>query len=110
MNWLHFSLWLTGFYLLYYAIIILLDIAGGKRSPASIGLGNELTFSENVAPAKLGVTSSNTDKPVALTSLNNRIPDKRNEPEMIGSGGVVIDGLFKLCKLEALQYTRSVGF
>ena len=34
MNWLHFSIWVSGLYLLYYLVVILLDVAANKRAPA----------------------------------------------------------------------------
>ncbi len=109
MNWLHFLLWVAGIYLLYYLAVILIDVAGGGRAPAANALTDELTFSEAITPTQLSAS------PLAETANNNKTrldePVKRNyEPEVIGSGGVVIDNLFRLAKQEAIIYTRSVSF
>jgi hypothetical protein len=109
MNWLHFLLWVAGIYVLYYLAVILLDVAGARRAPAANSLSNELRFSETHTPVQLA------GSPVAETENSNKSrfdePVKRNyEPEVIGSGGVVIDNLFRLAKQEAIIYTRSVSF
>jgi len=109
MNWLHFFLWLGGIYILYYMAMILFDVAGAKHAPATGSLTQELTFSENVATTQLAHNAATTDaEPKAR--LDEPSPERNYEPEMIGSGGVVIDNLFKLCKQEAIIYTRMVGF
>ncbi len=92
MNWLHFLLWVGGLYALYYLAVILFDVAGSRRLQAASS-GHELTFTEHVEPVQMTA-------PAAV----------KHEPEMIASGGVVIDNLFKLCKQEAVVYTRSVSF
>jgi hypothetical protein len=57
MNWLHFLLWITGIYALYYLVIMLKDIAGCRGSPAKLlvddaGLAPNLQHhhQENSAP------------------------------------------------------------
>jgi hypothetical protein len=109
MNWLHFFFWLAGFYFLYYLAMILFDLAGAKHAPAAGSLTQELTFSENVATTKLAAQPITADAE-PKTRLYEPSTGVKYEPEMIGSGGVVIDNLFKLCKQEAIIYTRMVGF
>jgi hypothetical protein len=110
MNWLHFFLWVGGIYLLYYLALILFDVAGGSRAAATGTLIHELTFDENVVPAQMAGLSVNTAETTIKTRLDEAARERKQEPEMIGSGGVVIDNLFKLCKQEAIIYTRSVSF
>jgi len=109
MNWLHFFSWLAGCYILYYLAMILLDVAGAKHAPAGGPLTQELTFSENVATTQLAHKDLAADAD-PKTRLDAPAVAMQYEPEMIGSGGVVIDNLFKLCKQEAIIYTRSVSF
>jgi hypothetical protein len=110
MNWLHFFMWLGGLYILYYLAVLLLDVAGAKNAPAANSLTHELTFSENVAPAKLMHDAPAASDEPDKTRLDGPAAERKQEPEMIGSGGVVLDGLFKLCKQEAIVYTRSVSY
>lgn len=110
MNWLHFFIWVSGIYLLYYLAVILMDLAGGRRATAAESSVHQLTFAENVVPAQMSATvvpEANTDN---KTRIDDAVRQRKQEPEMIGSGGVVIDNLFKLCKQEAIIYTRSVSF
>ena len=102
MNWTHFLLWLAGIYSLYYITVILLDLATNKRGSKS-GSSSELTFSEQVAPVRLGgATETKSD--------SGKAPVKQVASEVIGSGGVPITDLFRLAKQEAIIYTRSVSF
>jgi len=108
MNWLHFLLWVGGFYALYYLAVILFDVAGARRPGATDGQGHELTFNEHVAPLQMSAPETGAETS-GTSSLAGEVTIDR-KPEMIGSGGVVIDNLFKLCKQEAVIYTRSVSF
>lgn len=110
MNWLHFFLWVCGIYLLYYLAVILLDVASGRRPLAAGTQTHELTFSENVVPTQMAAHAAVAEEPSPKTRLDEALRQRKQEPEMIGSGGVVIDNLFKLCKQEAIIYTRSVSF
>ena len=110
MNWLHFFIWLGGIYILYYLAVILFDLAGAKQGQASGSTIHELTFSENVAPVQMSADTGSLDQASPKTKFDKLPSVKKNEPEMMGSGGVVIDNLFKLCKQEAIIYTRSVSF
>lgn len=111
MNWLHFLSVLAGAYCLYYLTVILLDVAAGKRNSMINPPGHELTFSENVVPAQLIADTKTTAESSAVkTSLDKPAAAPKKGPEMIGSGGVVIDNLFKLCKQEAIIFTRAVSF
>lgn len=97
MNWLHFILWTTCIYLLYYAAMILYDLRSNNRSTAVSSL-NELTFSETV-------------KPQQIEHLPDKAPDQpKTQPGIIASGGVTLKNLFGLCRDEAVLYTRSVSF
>jgi hypothetical protein len=110
MNWLHFFIWVSGIYLLYYLAVILLDLAGVRRAGASESSVHQLTFAENVVPAQMStaaVAEANGDNKTRTDDANRQ---RKQENEIIGSGGVVIDNLFKLCKQEAIIYTRSVSF
>ena len=100
MNWFHFFLWVAGLYALYYLAIFLIDLAGSSRIPAEHHTTQELTFSESVSPTQLQhepVTAVAPAKPKA-------------EPEVIASGGVGFNELFRLAKQEAIIYTQSVSF
>lgn len=110
MNWLHFLSGLAGIYCLYYLTVILFDVAKGKRNSAINPPGHELTFSENIVPEKLAADPDTTAERSPKTRLDEPAGARKNEPEMIGSGGVVIDNLFKLCKQEAVIFTRAVSF
>ncbi|HEY4198557.1 MAG TPA: hypothetical protein VGM63_23615 [Mucilaginibacter sp.] len=104
MNWTHFLLWVAALYALYYLAVVLIDLAGGNRKPAEHHTTQELTFSENVAPAQL------QHKP-AVSAAHNPVAAKRKaEPEVIASGGVGFNELFRLAKQEAIIYTQSVSF
>ena len=110
MNWLHFFLWVGSIYLLYYLALILFDAADGRRTAATGPQVHELTFAENVVPAKMTGHTANEAETPPKTRLDEAVRERKQEPEMIGSGGVVIDSLFRLCKQEAIIYTRSVSF
>jgi hypothetical protein len=100
MNWIHFSIWVAGLYLLYYLVIILLDVAGAKRAPAGTPSSGELTFSEAVQPKQL----QHEPEPEAAP------PHAKALPEIIASGGVRLKDFFHLAKQESIIYTRSVSF
>ena len=110
MNWLHFFIWVSGIYLLYYLAVILLDLAGSRREISAASSIHQLTFAENVVPAQMSAATVAEENTGNKTRLGEAIRQRKQEPEMIGSGGVVIDNLFKLCKQEAIIYTRSVSF
>jgi hypothetical protein len=110
MNWLHFFLWVSGIYALYYSVMILFDVAGARRAPVAGSQTHELTFSENVAPIQMSANVAAADENTPKTQPANIALERKREPEMIGSGGVIIDNLFKLCKQESVIYTRSVSF
>jgi len=94
MNWLHFSLWVCGIYMLYYLVIILTDLAHG-RSPTKTN-GHELSFSGDVRPELL--------KP------QDHAPAAKPGPSMIGSGGISLKETFGLARKDMLVYTRAVSF
>lgn len=94
MNWLHFSLWVCGIYMLYYLVIILTDLARG-RSPTKSDV-NEIAFHADVGPEML--------------RAEDHAPAKKPEPSMIGSGGVSLKETFGLARKDMLVYTRAVSF
>jgi len=98
MNWIHFLLWVTGIYVTYYLVNIIMDVAVAKGVAATRSLTNELTFSEQALPQKMEHT------PVAA-----RPPDKAGS-EVIASGGVALSDIFSLARQESIIYTRSVSF
>jgi hypothetical protein len=98
MNWIHFSIWVAGLYLLYYLVVILLDVAAGKRNPAPTASG-ELTFSEPVHPQQLQHQPDHEPTPEAKVT-----------PEIIASGGVTLKDFFRLAKQESIIYTKPVSF
>jgi hypothetical protein len=108
MNWTHFLLWVAGLYALYYLAVVLIDLAGGRRIPAEHHATQELTFSENVVPARLQHEAV-TDKTTSGGNLT-AAAKRRPEPEVIASGGVAFSELFRLAKQEAIIYTQSVSF
>lgn len=110
MNWLHFLLWVGGLYLLYYLVVILLDVAGAKRAPAGNSLTQELTFSESVLPTQLKHDGAELGPGGYKPGPNGTAKLKNEDTEIIGSGGVAINNLFALAKQEAIIYTRSVSF
>jgi hypothetical protein len=95
MNWTHFFLWLAGVYTLYYLAVILIDLAGTKKIPAT-ALTNELTFSEEVQTQKPEHRLEEETKPAGNA--------------MIASGGVPIRELFSLARKELIVYTKSVSY
>lgn len=102
MNWLHFFLWVAGLYALYYLVVILTDVAGVKNVPASGAMSNELTFSEKVQPVQL------QHPPVAADAGDTTT--KKQEREVIASGGVSLKDLFNLARQEAIIYTNPVSY
>lgn len=104
MNWLHFSIWVAGLYLLYYLVIILLDVAASKRAPAQTVSG-ELTFSETVQPKQL---QHEPDEEV----LPAETPKAAERPRsgITATGGVSLKDFFNLAKQESIIYTRPVSF
>jgi len=93
MNWIKFAIWLSGLYAIYYAAVILWDIARNGRSPAGPA-SNELTFVEHVEPAR---------------PEHEQISEYQGSA-MISSGGVSLQKLFILAREEAIEYTRPVSF
>jgi len=110
MNWLHFFLWVGAVYLLYYLALILFDVAGGRHKVTEGPQTHELTFSEDVLPAQMGASAGDGFKTTPKTRRDEAARDSKQEPDIINSGGIVIDNLFRLCKQEAIIYTRSVSF
>jgi hypothetical protein len=94
MNWLHFSLWVCGIYMLYYLVIILSDLARG-RSPTKTN-SNELSFSEDVRPE--------------LLNPEEHAPSKKPEQSMIASGGKSLKETFGMARKDMLVYTRAVSY
>lgn len=93
MNWIKFATWLSGLYGIYYGALILWDIVRKGRSvPGAVS--NELTFVEDVEPAK--------------PEVENFGPYKGSA--MVSSGGVSLQQLFMLAREEAIEYTRPVSF
>jgi hypothetical protein len=98
MNWLHFFIWLTGLYLLYYLVVVGCDSALRRKTSAGTA-ANELTFSEDIAPQSIEHLPDKTEP-----------PKPRPQPSMIGSGGVSLKNLFGLAREEAIIYTKAVSF
>jgi hypothetical protein len=105
MNWLHFSIWVAGLYLLYYLVVILLDVAASKRVPAANAGSGELTFSETVQPKQL---QHEPDEGV----LPGAVPKTADRPRsgITATGGVSLRDFFNLAKQESIIYTRPVSF
>ena len=103
MNWLHFSIWVAGLYLMYYLVVILLDVAASKRAPAANANSGELTFSEPVQPKQLQheaeVLPAETTKTV-----------ERPRSGVTATGGVSLKDFFNLARQESIIYTRPVSF
>ncbi|HZY35578.1 MAG TPA: hypothetical protein VFE53_02955 [Mucilaginibacter sp.] len=106
MNWLHFFFWVAGIYALYYLVVILTDLTGGKNTAKS--LSPELTFSETVQPVALKHT--NADSAGNKTRIGEGAPEKKQQAEVIASGGVSLRDLFSLARQEAIIYTNAVGY
>ena len=102
MNWLHFFLWVAGLYALYYLVVILTDVAAAKNVPAAGAMSNELTFSEKVQPVQL------QHQLVAVDAAGTTT--KKQEREVIASGGVSLKDLFNLARQEAIVYTNPVSY
>ncbi|MBS1526125.1 MAG: hypothetical protein JST19_10780 [Bacteroidetes bacterium] len=107
MNWLHFLLWVGGFYLLYYIVVILVDLTISGRNQKADPAAHELTFTETVAPVRLSPDIPGKPETKGETNMTANISA---DPEMIASGGVSLNNLFNLAKQEAIIYTRSVSF
>ena len=102
MNWLHFFLWIAGLYALYYLVVILMDLAGAAGKPVAGPATNTLTFSEHVAPVQLQHQAAGENTQGTAT--------KKQEREIIASGGVSLKDLFSLARQEAILYTNSVSY
>lgn len=114
MTWLQFILWITGIYFLYYLVMILLDLKGGKaRTEAGKAMSYELSFSEPVAAEKV---EHPAEALTAQTSMPGQAvaepppPESKPEPDNVASGGVTLKNLFNLVREEAILYTRPVNF
>lgn len=94
MNWLHFSLWVCGIYMLYYLVIILTDLARG-RSPTKYA-AQELSFPGDVRPERV--------------NAEDHAPSPKPQPSMIASGGKTLKETFGLARQDMLVYTRAVSF
>jgi hypothetical protein len=108
MNWLHFFFWVAGIYALYYLVVILTDVTGGKKSAAK-SLSPELTFSEPVQPVALKHTIAD-ETAGSKTRIGENAPAKKQQQEVIASGGVSLRDLFSLARQEAIIYTNAVGY
>ena len=93
MTWFKFLLWLAGLYIFYYVIVMLIDIARGKRNAADAGWTNELHFDGGFVPERVGhEEAEEAENPVSAL------------------GGVTLKGLFDLARAQSIQYTRGVTF
>ena len=110
MNWLHFLSGLGALYAIYYLAVILIDMASGRNGTGAGPVSHELTFSENVIPLQPAEAIAQSGQSGFKSQPDLQKGGQKKEPEMMGSGGVVIDNLFRLCKQEAIIYTRSVSF
>jgi hypothetical protein len=107
MNWTHFLLWVAALYALYYVAIVLIDLAGSRRIPAEQHNTQELTFSESISPTKL---QHEPGAEATVTTSNTASVKRKAEPEVMASGGVGFNELFRLAKQESIIYTQSVSF
>jgi hypothetical protein len=90
MNWLPFTCWVGGIYLLYYLVLVLTDLARG-RSPTTAA-GQELSFAPELVDAAA------------------HAPAGKPQPAMMASGGVSLKETFDLARKDMLVYTRAVSF
>ena len=74
MNWLHFTCWVTGLYLLYYLALIFFDASRSRGSKTAEN--GELTFSEDILPKKIEHLPDKTEKS-ATKNNKTRIPGDR---------------------------------
>ena len=95
MNWLHFALYLSGIYMLYYLALIFYDTAKIRYQPGDTSLP-ELVFSEDIQP--IMVTPSRQDAPPG------------SPPPVIATGGVSIKDIYGLARKEMIVFTQAVGF
>jgi hypothetical protein len=112
MNWLQFTLWITGIYFLYYLVNILIDTTGNARRRTGNAMSRELTFSE---PITAHLLEPETESAASKTSAGSASDETRKrkvarEPEVIGSGGVSLKRVFSLARAEAIVYTLPVSF
>lgn len=110
MTWLQFLLWVTGIYILYYLLMILIDSAGGARARAGQAMSQELTFAEYHEPEKLAHIEEVPDAVSGDTPKTTMVLKPQGEPETISSGGVSLRELFSLAREEAIVYTHPVSF
>ena len=101
MNWIHFLLWLSGAYFLYYLTVILLDTAKNKSLQSAGSNGHELTFSEHSAPH---------DAALLLQETEAQSAQNLGTPAMIASGGVLLKDVVSLARKEAIVYLKEVSF
>lgn len=100
ITWLQFSLWLIGFYTLYYLSNILFDVLY-KKQPDSGGdpAIHELSFIE--------------DQLTQQVSLERPKPKKEIPPVIpstVGLGGVSLKTLFHLARTEAIEVPKPIIF
>lgn len=108
MNWLHFLLWVAGIYALYYLVMILTDVVTGNRAGVK-SLSPELTFSETVQPVVLK-HDAEMESTGNKTRISKSSTAKKQQREVVASGGVSLKDLFNLARQEAIIYTNSVGY
>lgn len=93
MTWFKFLLWLAGLYIIYYVIVMLIDIARGKKTDAVDGWTKELHFDGGFVPERVGHEDAvEAENPVSAL------------------GGVTLKELFDLAKAQSVEYTRGVSF
>ena len=93
MTWFKFLLWLAGLYTFYYVIIMLFDLARGKKGSEDGGWTNELHFDGGFVPER-------------VRHENN----EEAENPVSALGGVTLKGLFDLARAQSIEYTRGVTF
>ena len=112
MTWLHFLLWITGIYGLYYLANILYDLSFSARSADVMTTTNELSFVETHQPQKLEHSPPANAEPAkepgpASVGANSKI---KKEPEIVASRGVTLKNVFNLAREESIIYTKAVSF
>ncbi|MEJ2884643.1 hypothetical protein [Pedobacter sp. GR22-6] len=100
MSFLTFTAALCGIYLLYYSVMIGIDLMGEAQT---LGTASKTLVIEGLErPEKVSLTDVGFNKLVKS--------DLVSAAAAVGLGGVSLKEVFELSRAKALEYTRPVSF
>jgi hypothetical protein len=115
MNWNHFILLLTGIYLGYYAVNILVDLSLKRKSPGEVTEQDILFFSEDVHPEIIIYDDVPEQKLKTGIAPQQESPDQVTghvypAPVMESTGGFTLKELIRVAQAGVLQYTKAIPY